>query len=115
MKKTGIIFVSFTSNNVLCSFTDLKGSVVAWTSAGSHKSKGLKKTVPSIISLCITQLINHVLKSGFSSTHLKLKGLNKNKKSVTKALNQTNIKLLSFQDLTSLPHNGCRIPRKKRL
>lgn len=114
MKKSGIIFILFTSNNVICSFTDLKGSVITWNSAGSQKSGGLKKTIPSIPSICVIKLAKHILKLGFSGIHLKLKGFNKTKKSVIKILQQFDLDVLSYQDLTALPHNGCRKPRKKR-
>lgn len=114
MKKSGIVFILFTSNNVICSFTDLKGSVIVWTSAGSQKSTGLKKTIPSVTSVCIAHLIKHISKLGFFNVHLKLKGFNKNKKSILKTLQQFNLNILSYQDLTALPHNGCRQPRKKR-
>jgi len=115
MKNTGIIFILFTSNNVLCSLTDTKGDLISWTSAGSQRSKGLKKSIPIVIYTAITKLANIAFNYGISYIHVRFKGLNKSKKSVLKALNHTSIKLLSIQDVTALPHNGCKNPRKKRL
>lgn len=115
MKKTGIIFVLFTSNNVLCSMNSIEGSLVIWSSAGSQKSKGLKKSIPIVVYASIVKLALNALHLGFSHIHLKLKGLSKHKKSVLKALNHTNLKVLSIQDITSQPHNGCRTSGKKRL
>ena len=115
MKNTGIIFILFTSNNVLCSLTDIKGKLVSWTSAGSQRSKGLKKSIPIVIYSAITKLANIALNHNILHVHVKFKGLSKSKKSILKALNHSSIKLLSIQDVTALPHNGCRNPRKKRL
>ena len=115
MKNTGIIFILFTSNNVLCSLTDIKGNLISWTSAGSQRSKGLKKSIPIVVYSAITKLANIALSQGVSHMHIKFKGLSKSKKSILKALNHSNIKLLSIQDVTALPHNGCKNPRKKRL
>lgn len=115
MKKIGVIFVLFTSNNVLCSLTNIDGSLISWTSAGSQRSKGLKKSIPIVIYTAIVKLATLAIELGFSHIHLKLKGLSKSKKSVLKALNHTSLKLLSIQDITAQPHNGCRSFRKKRL
>nr|YP_009114095.1 ribosomal protein S11 [Palmaria palmata]AHB62158.1 ribosomal protein S11 [Palmaria palmata] len=115
VKKTGILFVLFTSNNVICTFTNLTGDVLLWTSAGCQKSKGLKKSVSTIVYNSIIKILAKSLSLEFSYIHLKLKGLSKNKKSITKALSSTKVNLLSIQDLTALPHNGCRIARQRRL
>ena len=115
MKNTGIIFILFTSNNVLCSLTDVKGNLVSWTSAGSQRSKGLKKSIPIVIYSAIAKLANIASNHNILYVHVKFKGLSKSKKSILKALNHSSIKLLSIQDVTALPHNGCRNPRKKRL
>jgi len=115
VKKTGILFVLFTSNNVICTFTNLTGDVLLWTSAGCQKSRGLRKSVSTIVYNSVVSIIVKSSSLGFSHIHLKLKGLNKNKKSITKALSSTEINLLSIQDLTALPHNGCRVARQRRL
>jgi len=115
MKKTGIIFVLFTSNNILCSLTSLDGSVLMWTSAGAQRLRSVKKSVPTTIYSLVIKTAFKAVSIGFSHVHLKLKGLHKNKKSITKALSHSNIKLLSLQDITAQPHNGCRSTKKRRL
>jgi small subunit ribosomal protein S11 len=113
LKKTAIVFVLFTTNNIIYSITDLEGSVVFWTSTGSLKSSGLKKTVSSLIHTSTIRLINYIQQHHFLFLHVKIKGLSKSKRLIVKTFQQFNLKILSLQDLTSFPHNGCR-KRKKR-
>ncbi len=115
MTCSAILFVLFTSNNLICSLTDLNGNVLFWTSGGSNKSKGLKKLVPLVISACLCKIGLVAKRKGFERIHIKLKGLTKNKKLVLKSINLIGLDVNSIQDVTALPHNGCRIKRQKRL
>jgi small subunit ribosomal protein S11 len=115
MEKTGVIFVLFTSNNVIYSLTDLEGSVLVWTSTGSQKSRGLKKSIPIVIYSAMLNISEQALKSGFSQVHLRLKGFNKSKKSIVKALNHSGLSILSLWDSTAFPHNGCRVVKRRRV
>uniref|UniRef100_A0A4D6BP51 Ribosomal protein S11 n=1 Tax=Balbiania investiens TaxID=111861 RepID=A0A4D6BP51_9FLOR len=115
MQKVGVIFILFTSNNVIYSLTDLKGSVLLWTSTGTQRTKGLKKSMPLTIYTSMLAIAKKSYELGFLKVHLKIKGFNKNKKSIVKALNHSSLTALSLQDLTSFPHNGCRVAKCRRI
>lgn len=108
-KKTGIIFILFTSNNIICSLTTLKGLVLAWTSVRSKKLTFLETYV------AILSLINYALKTHFLNINLRLKGFSRYKKLIIKLLVNSNFKFNFIQDCTSVPHNGCRLKRIKRI
>jgi small subunit ribosomal protein S11 len=115
IKKTGIVFVLFTSNNTLYSLTDFKGDVLFSTSLGIQRTKGLKKVIPSTIHLSTLKLAYHIYKENFTHLHLKVKGISKAKKLIIKTLSQLNLKIITLQDITSFPHNGCRKKQKRRI
>nr|YP_010199722.1 ribosomal protein S11 [Gracilaria flabelliformis]UAD89680.1 ribosomal protein S11 [Gracilaria flabelliformis] len=105
--------ILFTPNNILCTVTDIKGKVLFWTSAGSKKSRGMKKvTLTTIIS--ILELISEYLnKSKIRNIHLNLNGFDKNKKIVLKYLKQSFFNILSITNNSMLSHNGCKNLKKR--
>nr|YP_009515592.1 ribosomal protein S11 [Sirodotia delicatula]AVK39608.1 ribosomal protein S11 [Sirodotia delicatula] len=114
-KKIGIIFVLFTTNNVLYVLTNCIGEVLFSISSGTQRIKGLKKIVPATVHLAALQLAHYISKTGFTQLHLKIKGVNKTKKIVVKTLSQLNLKFFTLEDTTSFPHNGCRKKKKRRI
>nr|YP_010316750.1 ribosomal protein S11 [Batrachospermum sp.]UNB13403.1 ribosomal protein S11 [Batrachospermum sp.] len=114
-KKTGIVFVLFTSNNTLYSLTNFKGDVLFSVSLGIQRTKGLKKVIPSAIQLSTLKLAYYICKENFTHLHLKTKGVSKAKKLVIKTLSQLNLRVITLQDITSFPHNGCRKKRRRRV
>nr|YP_009515547.1 ribosomal protein S11 [Kumanoa ambigua]AVK39512.1 ribosomal protein S11 [Kumanoa ambigua] len=113
IKKTAIVFILFTTNNVIYLLTDLKGNVLFNISVGSFKSLNLKKTTPSLICSSMIYLIRYICENNLLFLHIKIKGLSKSKRLIVKTLQQSNLKILSLQDLTSFPHNGCRKKSKR--
>nr|BAL63259.1 ribosomal protein S11 [Pyropia kurogii] len=112
---TGILFLSFSSNNIHFLLTDCTGQIKAWTTAGRSRSKGMKKS----LSLSFFEVSNFLEKKtkdlNYTFLHVRIKGWGKNKKNVFKILKQSKLKFISVLDNTTCPHNGCKIPRKRKL
>nr|AGZ17888.1 ribosomal protein S11 [Neopyropia yezoensis]WKD83627.1 ribosomal protein S11 [Neopyropia yezoensis] len=111
----GILFLSFSSNNIHFLLTDCKGKIKSWTTAGKSRSKGVKRSL-SLSSSEITHFLEIKTKAlSYTSLHVRIKGWGKNKKNVFKILKQSKLKFISVMDITTCPHNGCKIPRKRKL
>nr|YP_009040910.1 ribosomal protein S11 [Neopyropia fucicola]AIB08130.1 ribosomal protein S11 [Neopyropia fucicola] len=111
----GILFLSFSSNNIHLLLTDCKGKIKSWTTAGKSRPKGVKKNL-SLSSSEITQFLETKTKKfNYTSLHVRIKGWGKNKKNIFKILKQSKLKFISIIDITTCPHNGCKIPRKRKL
>lgn len=114
-KKSNILSVFFTKNNVICTLADLSGKSLIWVTTGSLKFRGTKKVTTSTISSIIKVLYNYNKNVGYSCMHLKLKGVNKNKSFFIKYLKTVGFNIISLQDTLMLPHNGCRKTRGRRI
>nr|YP_011017026.1 ribosomal protein S11 [Gracilaria hainanensis]WQB61704.1 ribosomal protein S11 [Gracilaria hainanensis] len=105
--------ILFTSNNILCTITNIEGEVLFWTSAGSRKSRGTKKiTLTTIISI-LRLLLEYLNKSKIKYIHLNLKGFNKNKKVILKYFKQSFLNILSITNNSVHAHNGCKKLKKR--
>nr|YP_010199697.1 ribosomal protein S11 [Gracilaria domingensis]UAD89605.1 ribosomal protein S11 [Gracilaria domingensis] len=105
--------ILFTSNNILCTITNLQGKVLFWTSAGSKKSRGMKKvTLTTIISI-LRSLIEYLDKLKIKNIHLNLSGFDKNKKIVLKYFKHSFFNILSLTNNSMLSHNGCKNLKKR--
>lgn len=114
-KKSSILLVLFTKNNIICALTDLTGKLFKWSTVGSFKFRGVKKITTSTISSMIKNLYSYNRDLGYSFIHVKLKGTNKNKTFFIKYLKTVGFNIISFQDDLMLPHNGCRKARGRRI
>nr|YP_009130762.1 ribosomal protein S11 [Agarophyton chilense]AKA27617.1 ribosomal protein S11 [Agarophyton chilense] len=105
--------IRFTSNNILCTITNLKGEVLFWTSVGTKKTQGTKKiTLTTLISI-LDSIIEYLNKSKINYIHLNLRGFDKYKKTVLKYFKQSFLNILSIANNSLLPHNGCKNPKKR--
>lgn len=114
-QKSVILIILFKPTNFFCILTDLKGKVLFWTSSGILNTRGTKKLIPSTIVYTFKYIINLFTKNQYKYIHIKIKGFNKNKKSILKIFKNTFLNILSICDLESLPHNGCKKPKKRRI
>nr|AIB08099.1 ribosomal protein S11 [Neoporphyra perforata]AIB08385.1 ribosomal protein S11 [Neoporphyra perforata] len=111
----GILFLSFSSNNIHFLLTDCTGQIKAWTTARKSRSKGMKKSLSFSSFELVNFLENKIKVLNYTFLHVRIKGWGKHKKSVFKTLKQSRLKFLSIIDDTTCPHNGCRTPRKRKL
>nr|YP_009317474.1 ribosomal protein S11 [Gelidium arborescens]AOX48903.1 ribosomal protein S11 [Gelidium arborescens] len=113
--KSLVLKILFTSTNILFYLTDIRGAVIFWTSIGAHKQKGAKKVTSTSVELILNHLFKKIKGLGCNYLHVQLKGFNKNKKLILRFFKQAKIEILSIYDQTSLPHNGCKSRKIKRI
>jgi small subunit ribosomal protein S11 len=107
------IFASF--NNTIVTVTDLQGNTLAWGSAGSAGFKGSRKSTPFAARLAAEQAIKSAQQMGIQEVELFVKGPGPGRESAIRAVQSMGIKVRSISDLTPVPHNGCRPPKKRRV
>nr|YP_009317520.1 ribosomal protein S11 [Gelidium isabelae]AOX48972.1 ribosomal protein S11 [Gelidium isabelae] len=113
--KSLVLKILFTSTNILFCLTNIRGTVVFWTSVGTQKQKGAKKVTSTSIKIILNYLLKKIIGLGCNYLHVQLKGFSKNKKSILRFFKQAKVKILSIYDQTSLPHNGCKSRKTKRI
>ena len=107
------IYASF--NNTIISVTDQQGNVVCWGSAGSAGYKGSRKSTPFAARLAAEQALKAAQAMGVQEVDLIVKGPGPGRESAIRAVQGMGIKVHSISDITPVPHNGCRPPKKRRV
>ena len=113
--QTGIANISATFNNVLITITDLQGNTLAWGSAGKAGFKGSKKSTPFAATVAAEACAREVLHMGLKRVHVRVQGPGSGRESAVQALASAGLKVMSIRDVTPIPHNGCRPPKKRRV
>ena len=112
---TGIAFVNATFNNTIISITDDSGNVIAWSSAGSKGFKGSRKSTPYAAQIAADAAATKAQEHGLKILTVKLKGPGAGRETALRALQSRGFKILSIKDTTTMPHNGSRPPKKRRV
>jgi small subunit ribosomal protein S11 len=107
------IFASF--NNTIVTVTDLQGNTVAWGSSGSAGFKGSRKSTPFAARLAAEQAIKTAQSLGIQEVDLFVKGPGPGRENAIRAVQAAGMKVRSISDITPVPHNGCRPPKKRRV
>lgn len=107
------VFASF--NNTIVTITDGSGNTVCWGSAGSAGYKGSRKSTPFAARLAVEQAIKVAQSMGVQEVDLIVKGPGPGRESAIRAVQSMGIKVRSISDVTPVPHNGCRPPKKRRV
>ena len=107
------IFASF--NNTIVTVTDLQGNTVAWGSSGSAGFKGSRKSTPFAARLAAEQAIKVAQSLGVQEVDLFVKGPGPGRENAIRAVQAAGLKVRSISDITPVPHNGCRPPKKRRV
>lgn len=111
----GQVHILATFNNTIVTITDLNGNTVAWGSAGSAGFKGSRKSTPFAARLATEQALKAAQAMGLQEVHLFVKGPGPGRESAVRAVQALGLKILSISDVTPVPHNGCRPPKKRRV
>ncbi|MEM9657176.1 MAG: 30S ribosomal protein S11 [Planctomycetota bacterium] len=109
----GVAHITATFNNTTVTITDTKGDALCWASAGTSGFKGSRKSTPFAGQCAAQQAAEKARKFGMKDVEVKVKGPGSGRESAITALEAAGLKVKSIEDVTPLPHNGCR-PRKKR-
>jgi small subunit ribosomal protein S11 len=112
---TGQVHIFATFNNTIVSVTDPDGNVVTWGSAGSAGFKGSRKSTPFAARLAAEQAIKAAQAMGLQEVEVFVKGPGPGRESAIRAIQTLGLRVLSISDITPVPHNGCRPPKKRRV
>ncbi len=111
----GIAHITATFNNTLVSITDMQGNVVVWGSAGRAGFKGSKKSTPFAATVAAEQAGREAVNLGMKRVHVRVQGPGSGRESAIQALAAAGLQIRSIRDVTPIPHNGCRAPKKRRV
>ena len=111
----GLAHIKATFNNTLITITDKAGNTVVWGSAGKAGFKGSKKSTPFAATVAAEQCGREALALGVRRVDVRVQGPGSGRESAISALAAAGIQIRSIQDVTPLPHNGCRPPKKRRV
>jgi small subunit ribosomal protein S11 len=110
-----IAHVNATFNNTLVTITDLNGNTVSWSSSGKAGFKGSKKSTPFAASQAADQAAKDALAAGVKRVHVRVQGPGSGRESAIQALAAAGLQVKSIKDVTPIPHNGCRPPKRRRV
>src|SRR5690606_21742738 len=111
----GIAHIKATFNNTLVTITDLQGNVVTWGSSGKAGFKGSKKSTPFAATVAAEQCGREAANLGMKRVHVRVQGPGSGRESAIQALAAAGLQVRSIRDVTPIPHNGCRPPKKRRV
>jgi small subunit ribosomal protein S11 len=112
---TGIAHVLASFNNTIISITDMEGNLLAMSSAGASGFKGSRKGTPFAAQQAATTVANVAKEHGMRSVQVQLKGPGAGRESAVRALQAAGLEVKSIRDMTPIPHNGCRPPKRRRV
>ncbi len=110
-----IVHVKATFNNTLITVTDLDGDTICSSSAGCVGFKGSRKSTPFAAQQAAQSCANAAMRNGVREVEIRVKGPGSGRESAISALQQVGIRITSIEDVTPLPHNGCRAPKRRRV
>jgi small subunit ribosomal protein S11 len=111
----GIAHVNATFNNTMVTITDSRGNTVSWGSAGKAGFKGSKKSTPFAATVAAEQVAREAMTLGVRRVHVKVQGPGSGRESAIQALATAGLQVKSIKDVTPIPHNGCRPPKRRRV
>ena len=111
----GIAHIQATFNNTIVTITDPKGNAVCWASAGAAGFKGSKKSTPFAAQVASEQAAKKALELGLKEVEVFIKGPGSGRESAIRALQAAGLSITAIKDVTPIPHNGCRPPKRRRV
>jgi small subunit ribosomal protein S11 len=112
---TGKVFIKATFNNVVVTITDVYGNVISWSSAGRNAFKGSRKNTPFASQVTAQAAGKEAYDMGLRKVDVFVKGPGSGREAGIRSLQSVGIEILSIRDITPIPHNGCRPPKKRRV
>ncbi len=112
----GVVYISATYNNTVITVTDEAGNVISWSSAGSLGFKGSKKSTPYAAQQAVEDALAKAKEHGIKEVGIKVQGPGSGRETAVKSVGATEgIRVIFMKDITPLPHNGCRPPKRRRV
>ena len=111
---TGVVHIKSSFNNTIVSITDTEGNVISWASGGGVGFKGSRKSTPFAAGLAAETAAKAAMEHGLRKVEVQAKGPGSGRDTAIRTLQNTGIEVSSIKDVTPVPHNGCRSPKRKR-
>jgi len=111
----GIVFVNASFNNTIVTITDPFGNTIAWSSSGSHGFKGSRKSTPFAAQVTAEAAGKKAVEHGMRTVEVRVKGPGAGRESALRALSAAGLNVTAIKDITPIPHNGCRPPKRRRV
>jgi small subunit ribosomal protein S11 len=111
----GLAFIQATFNNTIVTITDLQGNVVSWSSAGAKGFKGSRKSTPFAAQIAAQDAAEKALEHGMRSVGVLIKGPGAGREAAVRLLQSAGFRIVFIRDITPIPHNGCRPPKRRRV
>ena len=113
--RNGVVHIKSTFNNTIVTITNVNGDTVAWASAGSSGFKGARKSTPFAAQTAAEKAALDAANIGIKSVDILVKGQGSGRETAIRAIEGAGLEITSIQDITSVPHNGCRPPKLRRV
>jgi small subunit ribosomal protein S11 len=114
--ETGHVYIKATFNNTIVTITDTQGNVIGWSSTGAHGFKGSRKSTPFAARVAADDALKKAVDSGMKSVDVFVKGPGSGRESALRAISALeDMRITSINDITPVPHNGCRPPKQRRI
>ncbi len=111
----GIVHIQSTFNNTTVAFSDKQGNVISWSSAGCHGFKGSRKSTPFAAQTTVADAAKKAMDHGMRKVEVRVKGPGPGRESAMRALQSEGLEVSRIVDVTPLPHNGCKPPKRRRV
>jgi small subunit ribosomal protein S11 len=111
----GVVHIQSTFNNTIITITDVSGNVVSWSSAGARGFKGSRKSTPFAAQVAAGDAAAKAMEHGLKNVTVMVKGPGAGRESALRALAAAGLKISLIRDVTPIPHNGCRQPKRRRV
>ncbi len=113
--QTGVAHIQSTFNNTIITITDVAGNALAWATAGQQGFKGSRKSTPFAAQVAAEECAKKAMEHGVRSVGVYVKGPGSGRESALRALQGAGIRITMIRDVTPIPHNGCRPPKRRRV
>ena len=111
----GVVHIQSTFNNTIVTITNLMGDTVSWASAGSSGFKGARKSTPFAAQTAAEKAALEAANIGMGTVQILVKGQGSGRETAIRAIEAAGFEITSIEDITSVPHNGCRPPKRRRV
>jgi small subunit ribosomal protein S11 len=111
----GVVHIKSSFNNTIVTITDAEGNVISWASAGNVGFKGSRKSTPFAAQLAAEKAARAAMEHGLRRVEVQMKGPGSGRDTAMRAIQNTGIEVSSIKDVSPVPHNGCRQPKRRRV
>lgn len=115
VEENGVVHITATFNNTIVTLTDQYGNVISWASAGKSGFKGSRKSTPFAAQLSAERAAREAAELGLQRVEVLVKGPGAGRESAVRALQAAGLEITAIKDVTPIPHNGCRPPKRRRV